>query len=415
MKRVLLGIVLLVGSMSARAQELGANYNQNFRDVYNPLIVSSGARWVRAFVNIPRNYLEIDKSGAVTGVLASNITEPADAVSNDSEVLAAAAVSKLIETTSVRVSGQPVKIILSLKVDFKFLKGGVPDANSQEMVYLFSAIEQFLTAHNHGAYIDILVVGNEPMFEVPVSDADKYGTYLNLLIDKVAALRAANAGWKYEIFTGALNRAHELGSAPTPNPILQQIVNITKANSKVSGIDLHLHVDDPSVAEADVNFIRNSQGISKKIISTEFSLVGLWDAHKNDPLGAWGKQNGYPEDMRMFEWLNSLIQRAAAGNPINKDQFMSFFNAQPWYPKNWFATLFNMFRKYGLYAATYGLEASPKIPYTLDLLNENSTIWVLNFVYNGTLLGTGPDGYYNANPLVYPEFRGSMGGQEPRS
>ncbi|MBI4469733.1 MAG: hypothetical protein HY650_10470 [Acidobacteria bacterium] len=194
------------------------------------------------------------------------------------------------------------------------------------MTYLMRAIEKFLTTHNRGAYIHILVVGNEPMFEVPDSDADKYEAYLQFLIDRVDALRTANAGWTYEIFTGALNRASELGAKVPPHPILQKIITITKENTKVSGIDLHL----------------------------------------------------------------------------------SYFDAQPWYPKNWFTTMFNMFQRYGLYAVTYGLESPPKIPAALDLLDEKSTLWVLNFIYNGTLLGTSADGYYNTNPLVFPDFVSHM-------
>ncbi|MBI4468016.1 MAG: hypothetical protein HY650_01705 [Acidobacteria bacterium] len=109
-----------------------------------------------------------------------------------------------------------------------------------------------------------------------------------------------------------------------------------------------------------------------------------------------------------YEWINELIRRAGAGTPVSQDLFKSHFAARTWYPRNLFATMFDMFRKYKLYAVTYGLEVSPKIPTTLDLLTENSTLWVLNFLYNGTILGTSDNGYYQTNPIVFPDLKAAI-------
>ena len=51
-----------------------------------------------------------------------------------------------------------------------------------------------LLANDLGAYVDILVVGNEPMFETPVADAARYGEFLDLLVAELVKLRAAQ-GW----------------------------------------------------------------------------------------------------------------------------------------------------------------------------------------------------------------------------
>jgi len=303
MNRMIAGAALLVsGTMMAHSAELGGNYNQYLYDIDNSLIAKSGITWVRGFINIPRNFLVVDSSGRVTGVLDSNISQEPDSDSDDTDILAISAVSKLIDAKSVMVGGHPVKVILSLKLDFKYMKMGVPEAGSPAMDYLISAVEKCLVKNNLGASIDILVVGNEPMWETPDGDADKYEAFLNLLIDKLDGLRAANAGWKYEIFTGALNRASELKN----NAILRKIVKITEENSKVAGVDLHLHVGAISAAEDDVSFARQTFGKDKKIISTEFSLVHLWDNHRNDALADWGAANGYPADMKMYEWINLL-------------------------------------------------------------------------------------------------------------
>jgi len=67
-----------------------------------------------------------------------------------------------------------------------------------------------------------------------------------------------------------------------------------------------------------------------------------------------------------------------------------------------------MFKKYDVYAVTYGLEKTATNPPTL--VRPDSTMWVLNFVYNGILLGTAADGDYNTNPLVFPEFSNAISG-----
>ena len=411
MKRLIILAVLLLSPMSAGAQELGGGYNQFIPDIYNGLVARSKVKWVRAFLNIPRNYLVFDPMcidfGCVVNVLSSNISEPPDAVSTEDEMLAIAAASKIPELKSVSVDGQPIKIILSLKLDYKYQNMGVPSVDSPAGQYLMSAIEELLTNANLGSYIDILVVGNEPMFEVPISEAGRcpdgnYCKLLNALIDEVYGLKAAN-GWSYQIFTGALNHAYENGTTIPPNPILADIIDITKTNPKVSGIDLHEHVQSVAEADSDLNFIRNTEGITKEIISTEFSLVELWNSHANDHLGAWGARNGFSRDTLLYQWLNYLMVIAAQGHPIGKGKFMSYFAAQSWYPKGWFSAFFNVFQKYGVYAATYGLQVTPPVP--LVPLTSDSQLWVLNWVYNGTLLGMGADGFYNINPLVYADFR----------
>jgi hypothetical protein len=410
-------LALLLAVPFARATELGVNYNQNLGDIHNGLILRSEAKWARAFINVPRNYLEFGAAdpSVITGVLDANIEQTPDRVSGNADVLAVVAVNKFIEIKGMLVRGQRVGTILSLKTDFKVgcvpdkpeACAGVPEVGTPEMKDLVDAILDRLTVGKLGAYVDILVVGNEPMFETNVGDAAKYGRFLQLLVSELVQLRAKE-GWQFRIFAGALNKAAQLRA----DPLLTTIVDFVNTHPDVDGLDMHLHVGSLDEADADLDFVRNTKGVTKDIISTEFSLVNLWSAHASDPLGAWGASNGYPADMPLYAWLNELMKQAQAGQPIAPARFASYFRAQSWYPEGWFTSFFGILRKHGVMAATYGLQSTPAVP-PIEY-KPDSTLWIVNFVYNGSILGLGLDGFYVVSPLVYPEFQGIARGQWPR-
>ncbi|HYL58090.1 MAG TPA: hypothetical protein VEU51_04415 [Candidatus Acidoferrales bacterium] len=411
MKRLVLLTVLMLSATTARAAtcqgtppEVGANYNQWLADVDPGLLHKSGVKWLRAFVNIERNFLTFNKAGRITGVLESNISQPTDSVSSDSENLGSYSISHFVNSKSVLVNGQPIKLILSLKFDFKYQNAGVPNPKSKEMAYLLSAVEQFLKKDNLGGQIDILVVGNEPMFETPVQDAQKFGAFLNLLIEDVDSLKSENPGWNYRIFAGALNKA----SSMPDDPILQQVIAITNGNPRVAGLDLHEHVASLPEQLADLEFVRTTEKVTKQLISTEFSMVGLWDAHSSDLLGAWGAQHGFGSKTPLFQWIDDLVQLAAMGNAIDQNEFLSYFEIQPWYPAGWFATMFEQFKCQNTYAVTYGIQTPISVPPIL--YDKTSMLWYVNFVFNCTLFGMGSDGYCNTNPLVFSDFENAVHG-----
>ena len=328
-------------------------------------------------------------------------------------MLAVAAVDKLIHTKAVMVDCRPVKIILSLKHDFTYPykppHGRVP-STIDEWGNLLTAIETLLTTKDRGNNIDILVVGNEPMFEVqPNTDqetADNYAAYLNFLIGNLHALKNENH-WSFEIYVGALNRPSTLTSPA--NTVVPAVLGVLQDNPElVAGIDLHEHVMDPKEVALDIQLVKQFLQPKQKIISTEFSLIELWKDRANKPLGPWGKKYGYKEDTPLYVWINDLIRKAAAGRPVRPEFFMSYFNAQSWYPRHWFKTMLDIFAKEGVYVVTYGLEETPRYPWIENELDKDSMPWVMNGAYNGTLLGTAKDGYYTANPLVFPDFRAAI-------
>jgi hypothetical protein len=385
LKQVVLAMILLL-SFSLRplfSQDLGANFNENIDKVTPTIVAKTNVKWVRGFVNIPALCLNITSAGVVTGV-------------NQTAIQNLTRLDNMATAKTVNAGDQPVRMIFSLKLDFLNTNMGVPAVGTPTMTYLMSAIEKVLTRKNFGANIDILAVGNEPMWETPTADADKYEAFLNLLIDKVDSMRTAN-NWNYEIYAGALNKAN----SNTTHTILQKVLKIAKQNPKIVGLDMHEHVTTLTEAENDIKYIRTSQQFTKELMCTEFSLVWLWGAHASDALGSWGTANGYSSTSKMYEWLNQLIQKSNSGTPVSSDHFLSYFNSTSWYPKNWFYNFYKIFKKYNFSQITYGIQNLP----VSTVLTSSTVMWTLNFACNGTYLGLDSDKLGNRNPLVYPAFK----------
>ncbi|MCX6969751.1 MAG: hypothetical protein NTV93_06290 [Verrucomicrobia bacterium] len=421
--------------------ELGAGYNEQIANINNSVVAKSGARWVRAYVNLSRNFwvfgapiLQPPPSQPlypITGVVEGNIIQEPSNVSSDADALAVAALDQLINTKTVIAGGAPVKIILSLKHDFSYPypkgatvpAGQFPDVSTPaglaEADQMVTAIENLLITNNRGNEIDILVTGNEPMFEIqPNSDPDtarKYKLYLNSLIQQLVDLKAAEntktvAGvqntWDFQIFVGALNSP--INPPPSANVILPAVLEVARDNVSVAGIDLHEHVAATTEVRSDIQYVKDQTkfrplgALPLQIISTEFSIIRLFEANMNNPVPLGST---LPP---LWQFLNNTTAQAATGTPVQQSQFLSYFLAQSWYPRNWFREMINAFEAEGVLAVTYGIEEAPRYPWSDNQLVPTATPWVLNGVFNATLLGRSADGYPNTNPLVYPEFRNAI-------
>lgn len=436
MRRIVaVGVLVAVGlgvhtstAVPARATELGGNYNQYVCDISNGLVVKSGVRWVRSFVSVPRNlfaYGDPADPNRVSGIL--DVVQASDAVSGASERLGTQTATKLRQLKRLGSRSRAVRVILNLKLDMKYVPdpsapipvAPVPVPGSPEYMYWRDAVARLLTGDgghglNVGPAVDVLVLGNEPMFEVPdnPTSAVAYRAFLQALIADVVEMRDG-AGLRFQIFLGALDKPSK---SPT-SPILGVVVDEVNENPAVDGLDLHLHEDQLADVAADLEFVRDARHVSKRVIVTEFSLVGLWNAHANQPLGDWGREHGYDAGTTVAAWLDSLMTRASDGDPVPSAELAGFFEEQPWYPEHWFDTFMTEFEAHDVMAATYGLSAAPnvddlpfqcspsaRIPLTGGRMVDGAYLWVLDFVYNGALLGMADDGYYVRNPLVADDY-----------
>ncbi len=176
---------------------LGANFNERIVDVIPEHLASENVEWVRVFVNVSR-FINVDDNGNITG-----INEQLMSSYQDMQILK--------ELSNHKVNGERIKIIFSYKYDFKRRNMGVPDIGTPEAGYIMEVSKRLLEKSNIGGDIDILVVGNEPMWETENADVNKLGLFTNYMINQVDEWRRTVPEWNYEIYAGALNRVSDFG------------------------------------------------------------------------------------------------------------------------------------------------------------------------------------------------------------
>jgi hypothetical protein len=515
MKMLFVLVALCLSPVSAVAQiytELGGGFNGQLGDISNPLIVKSGVKVVRAFVDITRNYLTYSQSCPTSlnskspwcaiGVQWSNICDqpqgnPAPHIGcppttplnfnatgqGISNVLPIYAISKLVATKSLgcqpvtrqpssvgyKTACQDVKIVLSLKTDFTYelAQSILLDTTNTQQNFVIDAILALLMNGGLGSHIDYLVLGNEPMFEVPEGQAVDYQRFLVKLATSVNELKSAQ-NWSFEMYSGSLDRPGYACCPKTPKCTIYDLtetpgcisssmkdnadavigatatVNKNHPNAIV-GIDLHEHVYRISDIDNDVAWVNNAFAGSEapnfkpSFISTEFSLILLWINQLN---------TGRP--VTLCTQLNNMITSVAKGEPLSYRDYYQFLRQNPQiFSEGWFRRFYCKLSSYKFKVATYGLARENQYPYQLDLINGANdpinngaclsagsankkpvvTPWVMLPAYNGALLGTSrypytppptpanlrptPSfGYFNENPLVFPDFAQIVAGKQ---
>lgn len=206
------------------------------------------------------------------------------------------------------------------------------------------------------------------------ADGDDYRAFLNEFANRLTTWKQAN-GWTFDIYAGALNRVSELPKSET----VPAVVSVVNNNPNVVGLDLHVHALNINQAEDDFRIIRNKYGVTKKLICTEFSMVRALNPHVADALGEWGTKNGYTAGMKIYEYLNLIAEKANAGTPVSAAEFKSLFESYSWYPKNWYKTFYEVFKKYDTYAITGRFSVVPGG--ARAVYDANTEMWELGGIY----------------------------------
>lgn len=394
-KNFLMAVLLLLCSIGIMSQELGANYNENIDYPITEIgmLKKSKVTWVRGFVNIPNLFLQ-NENGRIAGVKEEAIKSH---------------IPTLKFVQAKKALGDRVKFILSLKIPFELYTDTVPKVGSEEMEHIFHATELLLHTYDMAKNIEILVMGNEPEWENALdtdlchADGEDYRAFLNEFADRLTAWKQTN-GWTFDIYAGALNRVSELPKSET----VPAVVSVVNNNPNVVGLDLHVHALNVNQAEDDFRIIRNRYGVTKKLICTEFSMVRALNPHVGDVLGAWGTKHGYTAGMKIYEYLNLIADKAKAGTPVSPTEFKSLFESYAWYPKNWYKTFYEVFKKYDTYAITGRFSVVPGG--ARAVYDANTEMWELGGIYFSRYLGVDANGFYNPNPLLYPDFMAVQNG-----
>jgi hypothetical protein len=487
-----MALLLAQASPAAHAAtELGGGFNGQLGDVNNPLIVKSGVRVVRVFVDITRNYLTYTRTTdancagpwCVSEPQWSNICTQPDGASINcqvppnsttaqlgiSNILPIYAISNLAAVKSLgcqevpvppvpsgrKTACQNVKIILSLKTDFSYwpAQGILDDPTFASQQIVINAIGGLLLNGNLGGTIDYLVLGNEPMFELPYNKPNTqsaaYGNFLVQLATQVNAWKTSQH-WDFQVYSGSLDRPGYACCPGNPNHYCTAfqaspgcinedmietaiaVINATKTVNQagppyiIAGVDLHEHVSSVSDVDNDVAWVNNqfsqspTSAFKPSFIATEFSLILRWQQQLN---------SGNPS---LCNQINNMVENVAQGTPVSASSFQKYLrrNANI-YSEGWFKQFYCALNKNKFEAATYGLVWNSQFPYTQDLLvcpaptntsNEITTLpWIMVPAFNAGLLGTSRDpytayptyanrrptpsyGYPVENPLVFPDF-----------
>ena len=384
-KRLLLTFLSVLSIISTiRGQEIGANFNESISEPLEQvnLLKKSGVTWVRGFIDLPLHLLENEgeegkqKIVGVKEEVIKNYQPTWDFIQ------------------AKKILGDNVHFILSLKIPFERYEEGVPKVDSEEKKHLYNCVKLLLETYDLAKYIDILVMGNEPMWEQEgLSDADEYYDFLNDFANTLTEWKKEKH-WNFEIFAGSLNRTYELHEE---NKIIPKVMQVVNENDNISGLDLHVHSWKAEQAENDMKCARETYKITKKIICTEFSVVNSFKP--KETLGQWGTEHGYPSSMKLYEYLNQAQTRCNQGNPVPYDEFLDVIHSFDWYPKNWYKTFYKAFKKHNVYAITGRFSCTPGNLYT-----ESTVLWDLGSIYSSRFMGTGIDGLQNPSPLVWPDF-----------
>lgn len=112
--------------------------------------------------------------------------------------------------------------------------------------------------------------------------------------------------------------------------------------------------------------------------------------------------------MKIYEYLNLIAEKANAGTPVSAAEFKSLFESYSWYPKNWYKTFYEVFKKYDTYAITGRFSVVPGG--ARAVYDANTEMWELGGIYFSRYLGLDANGFYNPNPLLYPDFIAAQNG-----
>ena len=377
------------GGSATGATVLGANLNGRPRGLRDApgLIAASETTWVRAFLDVRRKL--------------SSGRAPAD----DPDVLALREVAR----------EQDCRLVVSLKWDFSGVWGDKPPVNvpppgSSDERELFRCASRYLEAI--GVPIDVVVLGNEPMWETLDED---------IRVDDPPVVRFTRDLKDYLVehgdhgdpsyLVGAFNRAHRDDVRERQfSQFYRGAFDLVREDDGIDGIDLHIHYDSFAEAERAVAVAREAFP-EEMITVTEISPVWRYERNVNTPIARFeagerfAREHGLPDGMTAVEYFEY-----AKRDPRPSEEVADFYAAMPWYNVDHLVDVYTLFAEYGVEIGTFGFLAGA------GMRNEDWTAgWTpfhINFLFQPALIET-DDGIENAANLHYIDDyreRASSGG-----
>ena len=361
---------------------LGANLNGRPRRLLNrlELIDASDTTWVRAFLDV-----RAKRDGGVSP-------------ERDPDVLAL--------RQAARERG--CKLIVSLKWDFKANWGDkkpmrVPPADSRDERELCRCAVRYLAAV--GAPVDVVVLGNEPMWETLPADigvADSPLLRFTRTVKEYLVRHGDHGDPRYLV--GAFNRIHDDAVRERRfGHFCREAFEMVREDEDVDGVDLHLHYDGLGEAEEMLAVARDELPDGTLTV-TEFSPVLRYARHVHDPLsasaagGRFARERGLPPEMTAVEYFED-----AKRSPRTPEELAEFYDAMPWYNVEHVEDVYALFSEFGVSVGTFGLLQGR------GMRNEDWTAgWEpfhINFLFQPALLRADRGVEHAAHPHYVDDYR----------
>ena len=339
------------------------------------LVEKSNTRWLHAFLDVRGKY-------------ERDVTPQADP-----------------DVRALRRASQEMgtNLIVSLKWDFtgtfddKKRKNVPPSGSSREAAF-FEYATELLAAIDHP--VDILVLGNEPIWETPDED----------LIENDAPLMQFTRGLKDHLvrnytagepqfLLGAFNRLYDDAVRNEYRPFYRQLFEMARSDDDIDGVDLHVHYDELQEAETMLTIAREEipEGT---ITTTEFSPIWRYIPVTDEPLSrfeggqAFADRYGYPGDMTVRGYFE-----VAKDDPRPRGEMGDFMKAMPWYNVRFVADMHDLLTRYGVKVGTFGFLQDVGIRHTE--WPEDWRPFQINYLFQKGLIAT-DDG---AHPHYLDDYR----------
>jgi len=365
---------------------VGANLNGRPRRLLDghELIDASDTRWVRAFLDVREKQ--------------ASATPPAD----DPDVLALRQVAR----------ERACHLVVSLKWDFAARWGdkppmAVPRPDSAAERDLFRTATECLEAI--GADLDVVVLGNEPMWEtragdIRVDDPPIVGFTRNA---KDHLVRHGDHG-DPTYLVGAFNRNDSDRMRERVYPqFYEGMYDFVREDGDVDGVDLHLHFVGLADAEGMIAAAREAlpDGV---ITATEFSPMWRYVRHVAEPIGTSESGARFARDHDLPPTTTAVDYfEAAKRDPRSPEEVAAFYEAMPWYNTSHVADVCALFDDYGVSVGTLGFLAG------LGMRNEDWTDdWApfhINMLFQPVLMRADRGIEHTALPPYVEDYRARTG------
>lgn len=366
---------------------LGVNVNRRPDQLDPALLARTGTDWIRASADVLR------------------YTEPHHPGQKSQKW-------QLSDWSAYTAAAQDRSAILNLMWDFKELKERLPRPGSARESEIFAFLDTKIL-DRLAPSVRIITTGNEPFVNTLEKDQQPdpaWGGAIPLVVfyQRVTEhvdsyLRQRGLRDRVDIYVGSFTRLHT--REMRAEPAARQLLAWAAGTDYVDGIDLHTHVQ--TLDQIDKTLAVVSKATDKPVIVTELSFI--WRMRKalreGDRLGRdfaarWGRD---PNRLTHAYLICDIfgLQPGCAGRKVSQAEWDDFFRTRDWYIDHFLLRSEEIFRRYGVRGASFGLEQSRPGPEQIAL---DSRPWYLGFLFSPAAVLPGPGGEVPANYQYLDDF-----------